>query len=64
MPAFQRRHYVAIADLIAAMHADSPDVFETATINTFTDALVRKFKRDNPRFDADRFRVACRKVDA
>lgn len=60
MPAFQRRHYVALADMIAALHADAADMFETATINTFVDLLVRRFQRDNPRFDAERFRDACK----
>jgi hypothetical protein len=62
MPAFQRRHYIAIAEMIAAMHADSLDMFETAMVNGFVDLLARRFKRDNPRFDADRFRAACAKV--
>lgn len=59
MPAFQRRHYETLASVIATMHDESPDVFETSTINTFTEALIRKFTRDNPRFNAERFRVAC-----
>jgi hypothetical protein len=47
---FQKRHYEAIAAIIAALPCQCP---------ALAAACVREFRRDNPRFDVDRFLDAC-----
>lgn len=63
MPAFQRRHYQALADTLASVRRDAladADLFTVDTCDRFTEILVSRFRRDNPRFQPDRFREACK----
>ena len=64
MSAFAHRHYEAIAEIIA-------DVSESVSIGEILHAeagevLIRSlellFIDDNPKFDVERFRMACGKV--
>ena len=52
-----KKDYVAIADAIdrTTVSRDHEIVFKVSLI----DALVSIFRRDNPRFDTDRFIKAC-----
>jgi hypothetical protein len=52
MPLFQHRHHCALAKALEEVS----DVAETAPV---IDALICTLQRDNPRFDAARFRAAC-----
>ena len=50
-----RKDYIAIAGVLAAVDfPDKPFV---------VDALCRVFKKDNPRFDADRFIIASNRKE-
>jgi len=50
-----RKHYVAIADALVSVE------FSHKTV--VVDALCRVFKKDNPRFDADRFKEAVNRKE-
>jgi hypothetical protein len=52
MPLFQHRHHCVLAKALEEVS----DVAETAPV---INALVCALQRDNPRFDAARFRAAC-----
>lgn len=59
---YQRRHYTEIAGIIADLRLtaiDRGDLFMLETVDQFRDRLCETFKRDNPRFKPDRFRLAC-----
>jgi hypothetical protein len=53
---FTRRHYLAIAEIVRA--EPDPEVRERLAY-----ALIRVFASDNPRFDAGRFREACKPAE-
>lgn len=60
--AMSRRDYVAFAEVIAAevtlaKHADQPEVI--AALRNLTLSLADVLKRDNSRFDRDRFYAAA-----
>ncbi len=55
---FQRRHYEAIAEMLADEHLYALN--DQATLRRVEASLVLLFGRDNPRFDAERFAKACR----
>ena len=50
MSNFQRRHYELIAIQLASCEAD----------DSVIEALIKMFKWDNPRFNAQRFKYAIR----
>ena len=50
-----RKDYIAIADALASV--------EFSHKATVVDALCRVFKKDNPRFDADRFKEAVNRKE-
>ena len=52
MPLFQHRHHCALAKALEEVS----DIAETAPV---INALICTLQRDNPRFDAARFRAAC-----
>ena len=52
MPLFTHRHHVALAKALEEVS----DIAETAPV---INALICALQRDNPRFDAARFRAAC-----
>jgi hypothetical protein len=52
MPLFTHRHHCALAKALEEVS----DVAETAPV---INALICALQRDNPRFDAARFRAAC-----
>ena len=52
MPLFQHRHLCALAKALEEVS----DIAETAPV---INALICALQRDNPRFDAARFRAAC-----
>ena len=52
MPLFQHRHHCALAKALEEVS----DIAETAPV---INALICALQRDNPRFDAARFRAAC-----
>jgi hypothetical protein len=61
-PAFQRRHYQAIADAIKAERDSNGAVngFSSALdSHRLADRLVSLFASDNPNFDRARFLKAC-----
>jgi hypothetical protein len=68
MPQFSKRHYVGIAELISQTRQDmardyrtEPEIAAAATaITTLQAKLTTIFRADNPSFDAERFREACR----
>ena len=63
---FSRRHYVAIAEIIARVHSlEWVAVNEQAStgidaVEEIADGLARIFVKDNGRFDHNRFRLACK----
>ena len=60
-PAFQRRHYVAVAALLAdARKAAGADLFAQTFVNDLAVAFTDLFRRDNGRFRPDRFDRATR----
>lgn len=62
-PAFQRRHYLMLADAIAATRAlphDSP----AEQMADLVEYLSDKLAADNPEFSRDTFRRACDQEDA
>ena len=53
MSIFSKRHYESIAKIIRRE-------YEPLDGCEFVEAFVKEFKADNPRFDAERFRLACK----
>jgi hypothetical protein len=64
MSAFAHRHYEAIADIIA--NVDMAVAGYAITREEAHEAMCRSlellFIKDNPKFDVERFRMACGKV--
>jgi hypothetical protein len=59
-PAFERRHYTAIADAIDGLRASFDEGGACRFgVECTADALAALFAEDNPRFDNERFRAAC-----
>lgn len=58
--AFQRRHYEAIADVLASARSgfDEGGACQFG-VECVADELARMFAADNPSFDNERFRNAC-----
>lgn len=54
-----RKDYVATAEIIHAYNLQLPEILLENLVNDFAEM----FKADNPRFDANRFRVACLEVN-
>lgn len=59
MAAFQRRHYVLIADTLAKLVDATPqtDLFARADLSLLVDRFVALFERDNDRFKPSTFRA-------
>jgi hypothetical protein len=58
-----RKDYVRAAQLVADVRRECEKMKEPIPYATIQEnAFVSFFLGDNPRFDADRFRAACRKV--
>jgi hypothetical protein len=57
---FQRRHYEAIAEVLGDVrdHFDEGGACQFG-VEAAADALAALFSEDNPRFDNERFRLAC-----
>ena len=56
--AFQRRHYQAIAEILATALSDQQgnrDLFVTALVERITGQFADMFAADNPRFSRQRF---------
>lgn len=53
--AFSRQHYQAIADILKNALAGEETGPVVKAIGDITDNLIELFKKDNPRFDADKF---------
>jgi hypothetical protein len=58
MPAFTRRHYVAIATVMSELK-DSHHT-DDLTLDKTTQRLSDLFRSDNPRFNSDKFEDVCR----
>jgi hypothetical protein len=62
---FSKRHYIAIADVIAELRLELANphscqaAFTFADYAAFTRALASAFERDNPHFNRSRFLAAC-----
>jgi len=54
-----RKDYVATAEIIKTYNLQLPEIVLEKLVNDFAEM----FKSDNPRFDANRFRVACMEVN-
>lgn len=62
MPMFTRRHYVAMSKLVSDMRLtaiDRGDMYLLQTCDLFIARMTETLRRDNPRFNVQRFRVAC-----
>lgn len=61
MPKFQKRHYEAIASILAndVTERQAPLFIDAGDRRQFAHKLARYFQSDNPRFDRDRFMAAC-----
>lgn len=60
MPKFQRRHYTAIAEVIATIrNRRQSALFSEAELVHFAEAMAVYFADDNPRFNRSRFLAAC-----
>ncbi len=59
-----RKHYVAVASVLAADRAIARTDGERRVIDNIARSLADVFKRDNGRFDRQRFYVACGIVEA
>lgn len=55
---FTRKHYVEIAKVLCESHKTQPECDDT--IFYITANLANMFKKDNPRFDLDKFERASR----
>ena len=51
-----RKNYVAVAKILRDHHSDALN----GEVDRIVDDLAEYFAQDNPRFDSDRFRAACR----
>lgn len=61
MPKFQRRHYIAIAEVFAEVRADQQmPLFELTALNSVIARTANLLARDNPRFDRSKFLTACK----
>ena len=56
---FQRRHYVAIAEILADMENGTLQQSLFSDIRPIAQAFATYFEADNPRFDRERFLRAC-----
>lgn len=54
-----RKDYVATAEIIKSYNLQLPEIVLEKLVNDFAEM----FKNDNPRFDANRFRVAAMEVN-
>ena len=54
-PKFERRHYRAVANVIASIPARDPE----PQIDCLIDRFVELFRADNSNFEPKRFRDAC-----
>jgi hypothetical protein len=54
-----RKDYVATAEIIKSYNLQLPEILLEKLVNDFAEM----FKADNPRFDANRFRVAAMEVN-
>ncbi len=54
-----RKDYIATAEIIKSYNLQLPEVLLERLVNDFAEM----FKADNPRFDANRFRVAAMEVN-
>lgn len=54
-----RKHYVAVAAILAGERALSTTDAERRRLDNITRSLADVFKRDNGRFDRSRFYDAC-----
>jgi hypothetical protein len=59
MPQFQKRHYEVIASVMHDVLSNRRNTQDRFTVIDIVEALAREFKRDNPRFNSDRFGEAC-----
>ncbi len=60
MPKFQRRHYQAIADVLAfSLAASDRTMFTSDELSKVAETLAKAFAVDNPNFDRTRFIAAC-----
>jgi hypothetical protein len=55
VPKFQRRHYQAIAEILADSVSESDHLFTREDLARVVNRLVVVFRADNPSFDPDRF---------
>ncbi len=61
--AFQRRHYQAVADVLATANVTAQsNLFATGLIHELRDRFADMFQADNPRFVRSRFEDACTRV--
>jgi hypothetical protein len=54
-----RKDYIATADIIKTYNLHLPETL----LENLVDDFCEMFKEDNPRFDANRFRVAAMEVN-
>jgi hypothetical protein len=54
-----RKDYIATAEIIKTYNLQLPEILLEKLVNDFAEM----FKADNPRFDANRFRVAAMEVN-
>jgi hypothetical protein len=54
-----RKDYVATAEIIKSYNLQLPEIL----LENLVDDFCEMFKEDNPRFDKNRFRVACLEVN-
>jgi len=54
-----RKDYVATAEIIKSYNLQLPEILLEKMVNDFAEM----FQEDNPRFDKNRFRVACMEVN-
>ena len=58
-PMFSKRHFEAIAIVMADVYADCDEQDDFYIFNLAVDRLTKLFLSDNPSFNAGRFRIAC-----
>jgi hypothetical protein len=56
---FERRHYEAIAKVLADNRPLDMHAPECAIWSNIMEGFVREFRQDNPRFKVSRFLIAC-----
>jgi len=60
---FQRRHYQAVAAILArSLPAATSDLFTIGLLHALRDSFADMFAADNPRFSRIRFEDACTRV--